>query len=59
MTEPLFKAPAGSLAGVAVKFTLVLKLGQASPRDQYFPWSQLRSALADLQRLASIPKLLP
>jgi hypothetical protein len=57
MTEPLFATPAGSLAGVAAKLALVLELGQPSPRDREFPWPQLRSALDDLQRLASIPTL--
>lgn len=55
----LFGAPAASLAGVAAKLTLVLELGQPAPREQGFPWPQLRSALADLQRLACVPGLLP
>ena len=59
MAGPVFAAPAGSLAGVAAKLTLVLQLGQPGPRDQDFPWPQLRSALADLQRLARLPPLLP
>ena len=59
VAEPLLKAPARSLAGVAAKLTLILELGQPSPQEQEFPWPQLRSALADLRRLASIPALLP
>jgi hypothetical protein len=55
MVGPLFEAPAGTLAGVAAKLTLVLRLGEPSPRAPEFPWPQLRSALADLQRLAKLP----
>jgi hypothetical protein len=59
VAQPLLKAPAGSLTGIAAKLTLILELGQPSPQDEEFPWPQLRSALADLQRLARIPALLP
>ncbi len=58
MIDPLFKAPAGTLAGVAAKLTFILTFGQPSPHEAEFPWPQLRSVLADLQRLANLPALL-
>ena len=58
MADRLCCAPAASLTGVAAKLTLVLEWGQPSPDAQEFPWPQLRSALADLQRFTSIPVLL-
>lgn len=44
---------AASLPGIAAKLAIVIQLGEPSPRDAEFPWPELRSALADLARLAS------
>ncbi|PWB80731.1 MAG: hypothetical protein C3F11_17130, partial [Methylocystaceae bacterium] len=44
---------AASLPGVAAKLAIVIQLGEPSPKDTEFPWPELRSALADLARLAS------
>ncbi|ATQ70785.1 hypothetical protein CQW49_22665 (plasmid) [Methylosinus trichosporium OB3b] len=47
------KTKAASLPGVAAKLAIVIQLGEPSPTDAEFPWPQLRSALADIARLAS------
>lgn len=59
VAESLLKAPAGNLGGIATKLTLIPELGEPSPRDQEFPWPQLRSALDDLHRVANVPLLFP
>ncbi len=59
MIDPLFAAPAATLAGVAAKLTFILIFGPLWQDEEEFPWPQLRSALADLLRLTNLPPLLP
>ncbi|HEY8065810.1 MAG TPA: hypothetical protein VIF40_13955 [Methylosinus sp.] len=47
------KTKAASLPGVAAKLAILIQLGEPSPTDAEFPWPELRSALADIARLAS------
>jgi hypothetical protein len=47
------KTKAASLPGVAAKLAMLIQLGEPSPTDTEFPWPELRSALADIARLAS------
>jgi hypothetical protein len=51
----VFALPAGDVAGVITKLTLILRMGQAREHDDEFPWPQIGSAVADLQRLAASP----
>lgn len=55
LTETIWQTPAGSVAGVAAKLAMVLSAGQSRSDDGEFPWPPLRSAFADLQRLANVP----
>ncbi len=59
MIDPLFAAPATTLSGVAAKLTFILTFGQLFADHEEFPWPQLRSTLADLQSVASLPPLRP
>ncbi|PWB80181.1 MAG: hypothetical protein C3F11_18680 [Methylocystaceae bacterium] len=52
-TASVPRTKAASLPGVAAKLSIVIQLGEPSPKDTEFPWPELRSALADLARLAS------
>ncbi|PWB83008.1 MAG: hypothetical protein C3F11_08835, partial [Methylocystaceae bacterium] len=53
LTASVPRTKAASLPGVAAKLSIVIQLGEPSPKDPEFPWPELRSALADLARLAS------
>lgn len=55
LSDTISRTPAGSVAGVAAKLALVVAFGQPSEHDDQFPWPHLRSALADLHRLAASP----
>jgi hypothetical protein len=47
-----FALPAGDLAGVLTKLTLVLRMGEARDSDDAFPWPQIQSVINDLRRMA-------
>jgi hypothetical protein len=46
-----FALPAGDLAGVLTKLTLVMRMGQTRDSDDAFPWPQIQSVIRDLRRL--------
>jgi hypothetical protein len=52
IADALFALPARGIPGVIAKLELVLRLGETRVGDEEFPWGQLRSAVADLRRLA-------
>lgn len=54
LLKRLSQTPAVSLAGVAAKLDAVLGEGQPSEDDDEFPWSLIRSALADLIRIGRL-----
>jgi hypothetical protein len=47
-----FSLPALDLTGIITKLTLILRMGEARESDDQFPWPQIDSVIADLQRLA-------
>lgn len=49
--DALLRTEAESLAGVAIKISLIVQMCSTGPADAEFPVPQLRSTLADLQRL--------
>ncbi|MGK9171554.1 hypothetical protein KXR53_35055 [Inquilinus limosus] len=55
LTETVWQVPAGTVAGAVAKLAMVLSMGQSRSDDDEFPWPPLRSILADLQRLVSMP----
>jgi hypothetical protein len=48
-----FALPAGDLACVVTKLTLVLRMGQTRDSDETFPWAQIQSITNDLRRLVT------
>jgi hypothetical protein len=55
LAQSLIGTPACSLPGVIAKLELILQTGQANPVDDDVTWRWLRSAIADLRRLAAEP----
>lgn len=49
--DVLFRAEAQSLAGVAIKISLIAQMCSTGPTDTEFPVPQLRTTFADIQRL--------
>ncbi|MBZ9922205.1 hypothetical protein LB579_31485 [Mesorhizobium sp. BR1-1-7] len=52
LLEAFSTIPATTFAGVAGKLDAVLRVGEAWEECSEFPWSQIRSALSDLVRIA-------
>ncbi|MER9566708.1 hypothetical protein [Mesorhizobium sp. M0571] len=52
LLEAFSTTPATTVAGVAGKLDAVLREGEAWEECSEFPWSQIRSALSDLVRIA-------
>jgi hypothetical protein len=46
-----FALPAGDLADVVTKLTLILRMGEARDSDDAFPWPQIQSVINDIRRL--------
>jgi hypothetical protein len=55
LAQSLVRTPACSLPGVIAKLELILQTGQTNPVDDDVTWRWLRSAIADLRRLAAEP----
>ena len=49
--DALFRAEAQTLAGVAIKISLIAQMCSTGPTDKEFPVPQLCTTLADIQRL--------
>jgi hypothetical protein len=52
LAEALFTLAAQGIPGVIVKLELIERMGQTQADDEDFPWKWLRTAVADLKRLA-------
>ena len=53
LAETLFTFPAQGIPSVIVKLELIVCMGQTQADDEDFPWAWLRTAIADLKRLAA------
>jgi hypothetical protein len=47
-----FSLPSRDLASIIIKLTVILRMGEARESDDEFPWPQIASVIADLERLA-------
>jgi hypothetical protein len=52
LAEALFTLAAQGIPGVIVKLELIERMGQTQADGEDFPWKWLRTAVADLKRLA-------
>jgi hypothetical protein len=52
LADILWSTPSSSFAGVAGKLEAAIDIGEPKKGSTEFPWPQIRSALADLRRLA-------